>query len=109
MLKLYLLTGQEDKLAPLKQLCIHAEPNYGVLWFFYKDSPLDNAIEVWERAEQTIRKEIKVQARDPTTERWIASMALIGHLRNGLSDCTFETRIKIIYGFEQVLPQVAYA
>lgn len=44
MLKLYLLTGQEEKLAPLKQQCIHAEPNYGVLWFFYKDSPLDNAM-----------------------------------------------------------------
>ena len=42
-------------------------------------------------------------------ERWIASNALIKHLRNGLADCEFETRIKIIYGFEQVLPQVAYA
>ena len=42
-------------------------------------------------------------------ERWIASTALINHLRNGLVDCDFETRVKIIYGFEQVLPQVAYA
>jgi len=44
MLKLYLLTGQTDKIAALKQQCIHAEPNYGVLWFFYKDSSLDNAM-----------------------------------------------------------------
>ena len=44
MLKLYLLTGQEEKIATLKQQCIHAEPNYGVLWFFYKDSSLDNAM-----------------------------------------------------------------
>jgi hypothetical protein len=42
-------------------------------------------------------------------ERWIASTALIRHLRSGLKDCPFETRVKIIYGFEQVLPQVAYA
>ena len=44
MLKLFILTGQEDKIASLKQQCIHAEPNYGVLWFFYKDSSLDNAM-----------------------------------------------------------------
>ena len=44
MLKLYLLTGQEEKISQLKQQCIHAEPHYGVLWFFYKDSSLDNAM-----------------------------------------------------------------
>lgn len=44
MLKLYLLTGQDDKIQQLKQQCVHAEPNYGVLWFFYKDSSLDNAM-----------------------------------------------------------------
>lgn len=42
-------------------------------------------------------------------ERWIASAALIRLLRSGLTDCPFDTRVKIIYGFEQVLPQVAYA
>lgn len=42
-------------------------------------------------------------------ERWIASVALIRHLRCGLTDCSFDTRVKIIYGFEQVLPQIAYA
>ena len=65
--------------------------------------------EVWDRAEKIIRAEIAAQKEDPTMERWIASNALIKHLRNGLADCEFETRIKIIYGFEQVLPQVAYA
>ena len=44
MLKLYLITDQQSKIAALKQQCIHAEPNYGVLWFFYKDSTLDNAM-----------------------------------------------------------------
>ena len=50
-----------------------------------------------------------MQLRDSKVERWIASSELIRHLRSGLRDCPFETRFKIIYGFEQVLPQVAYA
>ena len=45
---------------------------------------------------------------NPEIERWIASSALIGYLRNGLKDCPLEMKVKIIYGFEQVLPQVAY-
>jgi len=65
--------------------------------------------EVWDKAERTIRAELEAQKADPAIERWIASAALINHLRNGLSECPFETRIKIIYGFEQVLPQVAFA
>ena len=44
MLKLYLMTGQTDKIPALRQSCIHSEPNYGVLWFFYKNSNLDNAM-----------------------------------------------------------------
>ena len=44
MLKLYMLTGQEEKVTLLKQQCIHAEPNYGVLWFYFKDSVVDNAM-----------------------------------------------------------------
>ena len=65
--------------------------------------------EVWERAEITIRQEIKEQTADASIERWIASADLISNLRNGLRDASFETRVKIIYGFEQVLPQVAFA
>lgn len=108
MLKLYLLTGQKDKIKKLKQMCIHAEPNYGVLWFYYKDSPVENAFEVWERAESIIAAELEQQKRDPKIEKWIASTALINHLRKGLKTCEYRTRFKIIYGFEQILPQVAY-
>ena len=59
---------------------------------------------MWERAEMTIRTEIEAQNKDPSIERWIASAALIHHLRTGLRETPFETRVKIIYGFEQVLP-----
>ena len=65
--------------------------------------------EVWERAEKAIKLDLAAQAADSSIERWIASSALITHLRDGLKNCPYETKIKIIYGFEQVLPQVAYA
>ena len=34
-----------------KLSCIHSEPNYGVLWFFFKTSLIDNAIDIWENTE----------------------------------------------------------
>jgi hypothetical protein len=37
-----------------KQNCLHSEPNYGVLWFYYKKSMIDNAIDVWKNAENQI-------------------------------------------------------
>ena len=64
---------------------------------------------MWDRAAKKIKIEIAAQTKNPKIERWIASTELISHLRSGLKNCPFETRIKIIYGFEQVLPQVAYA
>lgn len=102
MMKLYILTGQSDKLQQLKQLCMHSEPNYGVLWFFYKETFLDNPIEVWDRAEKIIRQEIK--SSNGESEGWMASRELISYLRNGLRNCPYATKFKIIYGFEQVLP-----
>lgn len=38
MMRLNFLLGQPDKNAALKRICIHCEPNYGVLWFYFKDS-----------------------------------------------------------------------
>ena len=32
-----------ESLNELRQLCVHAEPNYGLLWFFNKNSITDNA------------------------------------------------------------------
>ena len=49
--------------------------------------------EVWDKAERTIRAELEAQKADPAIERWIASAALINHLRNGLSECPFETSV----------------
>lgn len=43
-LRLYILTDQADKLRALKQTCIHSEPNYGVMWFFFKETAVENAL-----------------------------------------------------------------
>ena len=40
-----------------RQNCLHSEPNYGVLWFYFKDSLLDNAYEIWDQAQYDIEKE----------------------------------------------------
>jgi hypothetical protein len=48
MLKLTLILPQTEETKELhsqvRQYCIHAEPNYGVLWFYFKNSILDNAV-----------------------------------------------------------------
>jgi hypothetical protein len=38
----------------------------------------------------------------------MASKRLIKVLREGMKNCALDLKIKIVYGFEQVLPQVAY-
>lgn len=43
-MRLYLMTNQMEKMRALKQTCIHSEPNYGVMWFFFKDSMVENAM-----------------------------------------------------------------
>jgi hypothetical protein len=40
-----------------KQSCLHSEPNYGVLWFFFKNSLVDSACDIWNEAETAIAKE----------------------------------------------------
>lgn len=48
MLKLSMLLPQNEQTWELnnqvRQYCIHAEPNYGVLWFYFRNSILDNAV-----------------------------------------------------------------
>ncbi len=56
MLKLTMLQNEEgmiknDLYEQVRQYCIHAEPNYGVLWFYFKNSILDNAVDIWRNAE----------------------------------------------------------
>lgn len=62
MIRVYHLLNKSSELQNLlkltKQNCLHAEPNYGVLWFYFKSSMLDNAIDVWENAEFELRNQV---------------------------------------------------
>jgi hypothetical protein len=47
MIKLSMMMPEfegEELREQTRQYCIHAEPNYGVLWFYFKNSILDNAV-----------------------------------------------------------------
>lgn len=81
-----MITERPDKIAELKQICKHAEPNYGVLWFFVKTSLVENAIEVWDSAVVQIRKDLA----SAEGETWMGSKDLTQLLRHGLEGATFE-------------------
>jgi len=87
--------------------CVHSEPNYGVLWFFFKKSLIDNAIDIWQNTEQSINSELTM-----TGSNWLGSMRLNQIIASGLKmgnkndECTFDEKFRVVYGFEQVLPQI---
>ena len=46
MMRLTLIKNEptmEEDLLQMRQVCIHSEPNYGLLWFYHKNSITDNA------------------------------------------------------------------
>ncbi len=44
LLRLYLLQNQKEKIKKLKSQCINYEPNYGVVWFYCKESMIDTSL-----------------------------------------------------------------
>lgn len=44
----------DELLVKTRRNCLHSEPNYGVLWFYFKETMLDNAYEIWENARKDI-------------------------------------------------------
>ena len=69
MLRLCLITGDKEGIKKLKLHCIHAEPNYGVLWFYFKHSALDSALDIWRRAKEQLKIEF-----EQTRELYTAAM-----------------------------------
>jgi len=48
---------------------------------------------------------VKLRGRRSGEQQWMASRRLIGILKSGMSECASEEeKLKIVYGFEQVLP-----
>ena len=65
-----------------KNNCIHSEPNYGVLWFFFKNSLVDSACDIWMESEKQIYKETSIQ---PQKEIFcMGSKRLSMILKNGM-------------------------
>lgn len=52
--------------------------------------------------------EAKLMLASNSKEQWMGSEKLIHIFRSGMKDCSIDEKLKIVYGFEQVLPQVAY-
>ena len=104
-------------LSKVSQHCIHAEPNYGVLWFYFKNSVLDNAVDIWQNARVSISKEVEANKEAykkagtiaaSKAEFWLGSQELISIFRTGMKNCLTDQKLKIVCGFEQILPQIAY-
>ena len=38
---------------------MHSEPNYGILWFYFKHTINDTALDIWDNATKMIEKEIE--------------------------------------------------
>lgn len=60
---------------------------------------------MWDRAQEAIDKEMKAPAVE---HYWIGSQQLIALLRKGMKGASLDLKAKVIYGFECVLPQVAF-
>ena len=100
------LAGTDTKhvLLKTKHNCLHSEPNYGVLWFFFKNSLVDTACDIWMEAERQITKETNSH---PSKEiYYMGSKRLSVILKHGMKigsspkQCTFDEKVKVVYGFE---------
>lgn len=89
--------------------CLHSEPNYGVLWFYHKNSMIDNAIDVWNNAMVAVEAELDQSFQGVN---WVGSKRLVRLMESGLAytggktaRSSYDEKLKIIFGFEQILPQ----
>lgn len=66
------MAESQEELNKLRQLCVHAEPNYGLLWFFNKTSITDNAYDIWERTlSEMLKGKKEAQASKTSKENKI--------------------------------------
>lgn len=111
MLRVYMLKGSFEKISDLKRLCINADPNYGMLWFYCKQKPLEGPAEVWKRAKKLIKDELCMMKLaydhpEPRAETYIDCMwsgllqANFAYSRSSNLDIT--GRWRLIYGSENI-------
>lgn len=59
--------------------------------------------DIWSNAKQELQKEFGSKPKN--ADSWMASQRLIRILKSGMRECRdVEEKLKIVYGFEQVLP-----
>ena len=88
----------KNLLRQAKQSCLHCEPNYGVMWFYFKNSLSDSAAEIWENADKQLSEEMK--EFNPREICWLGCKRLI-RVFSGQERPSISERMKIVYGFEQ--------
>jgi tetratricopeptide (TPR) repeat protein len=127
LFKLYTLKGETTKIEELKVTCMHSEPNYGILWFYFKHNINDTALEIWKRATVAISSDIdqlrliykaKLSSLNHPlqikSEFWTGYTALNRLYKAGINNeiftkedspttLTFEEKWRNIYGFEQIV------
>ncbi len=75
--------------------------------------------DIWNFAFEAISQEIKENRslydqalsgrfHSPAGEFWLGSLSLINIFRRGMKGCPKRDKVKIVYGFEQIMPQIAY-
>jgi la-related protein 1 len=58
MMRYCFIVKDWDLLEKTKLQCVHSEPNYGVLWFHFKNSVLEGANDIWQNALEQVKKEV---------------------------------------------------
>jgi la-related protein 1 len=113
MLRVFVVRGDLHLVKKLKMTCVNADPNYGTLWFFCKQHPLDGPREVFSRAKKMIFDEV-------CRYRQVYRLATVGQTVSsqfsqwlGLTEAIFfyfryhfldlNLKMKLVYGCEGVL------
>lgn len=128
LMRLYIIKDKKQELLELKRLCIHSEPNYGIMWFFFKRLGRDSALDIWNQAEERIRSELNQKSQTSISSYqcpvinaskgqyfWTGCCQLnqlyssgqlrcLDYKKSGLSKIAFHyERWRNIYGFEQLI------
>ena len=103
LFKLYTLRGETEKIEKLKNVCMHSEPNYGILWFYFKYNINDTALEIWNNATAVMTT--PQTTADEKSEYWTGYNALNKLYRQGVGNSELDNQEKWrnIYGFEQIV------
>ena len=114
MIRVLVLKSELHLLKELKKTCINADPNYGTLWFYCKQHPLDGAREVFKRAKRLVIDEVcrtrPVYENYVNNEKYekLKATMWIGIREAALQYCRYSVlglndKMKLVYGCEGVL------